>query len=257
MTTPPGPISLNTDAMNPDDGRFNLFWNPSQYAQRYFLHENGIKIMEFPADLTQHHLDRPMGSYTYKIEAWNVAGSTFSNEITVYVGNTTNPNPFQIWAEEAGNPDTDGSFRLQWSSIMNVQWYRLHQNGVMIMETLTFDVPIHVNSSGNFSYFVEAKLQDGTIIRSNDLVVVVQLDLSSNSSNSPNSNETSDIADIIMKFLNENGLTVGLGAGVAAILGVVIQALKKGKFKIKIPTNLSCGSAPANVDIDDFLDGNL
>ncbi len=268
VTQSPGAFTAWNDTITAD-GFITIHWTQASLAQKYYLIENGTRVMEFPVPQDQIRIQRPIGSYDFCIEAVNIVGSSFSNHLYLQVIQNLPPVPppsndqFTLWGENVEIPnDLDGKYRLMWKSYENVEAYKIFENNVSIAQTSNIGFDILKNSSGTFNYFVEAKFINGTVLRSMNWQVNVSLNNTNiNTDDKPTDtqNDGNDIAELIMNFLQQNGLTVGLTGGAAAILGVVLNSLKKGNFKLKIPTNLPSNNGPAidNSSIDDFLDGDL
>ncbi len=270
LTQQPESITAWTNASNPDDGFFIIYWSTASLAQKYYLIQNGQRIMDFLPPQNQILIQRPPGTYNFQIEAWNICGSTFSNFIPIEVQPQQQPpqNPlptnFHLWGENIESPeDSDGRFNLAWTSMENVEFYRIFMNNSEIAQTPNITFNFNANMSGEYRFYVEAKFFNGTVYRSNDFFVLVNLIKNSSATNDPKpsspNNSTDDLSSIILSFLQQNGATIGLGGGAAGIISILVNALKKGKFKLKIPKDLSSSTQQLSTggDIEDFLDGDF
>ncbi len=126
MGDPPGPLTAWSNAGIPDiDGDFTVSWTSSQGAVSYnlYVYDNYITEINGTVPLVESGLtdnsrifiDVPNGDYYYVVEAVNITGSTLSNNVHVIVNAPIPPGPFTVTAD-AGTPDADGKFNLNWTN---------------------------------------------------------------------------------------------------------------------------------------------
>jgi len=192
---PPGPFNLSSNAGTPDDnGAFNLNWTIAAGAQNYSVYEYSSYIMEINGSLTllgdgitalSHALsDYSDGTYYFIVVAHNDYGDTLSNCIEVVVG--IPPGGF-ILSSNAGTPDDNGAFNLNWTIAAGAQNYSVYQyssyiSGINGSLTLLVDGLSNISlvlsdyASGSYYFIVIAYNEFGSTL-SNCIKVVVEIPL--------------------------------------------------------------------------------
>jgi len=194
----PGNFLLSSDADEPDpDGAFNLTWTDSKGADNYSIYTYNSFITEINytigSPLSENAISPyPIsglsdGEYFYVVVAYNGTGETMSNCLKVTVGEETQelpPGAFSLWSN-AGNPDTDGEFRLSWSSSEGADEYSIYKSelyitqinlGVfLVAENALSSYPISESENGDYYYVVVAYNEFGNTL-SNCYKVTVEID---------------------------------------------------------------------------------
>ncbi|MFX1589379.1 MAG: ABC transporter substrate-binding protein, partial [Promethearchaeota archaeon] len=192
---PPGNFNLTTGAGTPDtDGNFNLNWTISANAQNYSVYQYSQFITKINGSLTPLILETvalslPLsgysdGTYYFIVVAHNEFGNTLSDCIDVVVQIPQPPGPFTLYSD-AGTPDTDGNFNLNWTISVNAQNYSVYQysqfitkiNGSLtplLLETENLTFPISGLTSGDYYFIVVAHNEYGNTL-SNCLKVSIQI----------------------------------------------------------------------------------
>ncbi len=189
----PGSVNIFSDADNPDtDGSFNITWSPSTYTDNYSLYVSSSVITQIDGSVTllldevndtsyqaTGYLD---GTYYFLVIARNGNGNTNSSNIMVNVEIEGLPSHFTL-SSNAGSPDTDGDFTLNWTPSTNADNYSLYSYSSLITEIngsltllldevsdLTYDVFDYTN--GTYFFAVVAKNVNGTRFSNNIQVIV-------------------------------------------------------------------------------------
>ncbi|MHA1274773.1 MAG: hypothetical protein ACTSQS_15230 [Promethearchaeota archaeon] len=142
MNPKPSPFLLKSDADNPDpDGDFVLIWTESYDFENYSLYQydkpiteinNSIsKILEGAINNSFRITNLSEGIYYYIAVAFNKFGNSTSNCIKVIVFYP--PGGFSL-NSNAGNPDKDGNFILNWTSSKNADNYSIYVSNSYITE---------------------------------------------------------------------------------------------------------------------------
>ncbi|MHA1233035.1 MAG: hypothetical protein ACTSPQ_20605, partial [Candidatus Helarchaeota archaeon] len=139
----PGYFILSANAGNPDsDGRFDLTWTSSDYANNYSIYQYNSTITEINGSITL--IDEGVTSLIYPISglengthyfiviAFNNFGNRSSNCISIDVL-VAPPGPFKL-SSNAENPDTDGSFTLTWNKSLGADNYSVYWSYYPITE---------------------------------------------------------------------------------------------------------------------------
>lgn len=234
------------------DGRIKLNWTYAENATNYELYEDEYLVANVPSSQRTYELIKTVpGTYQYRVRAVGPTGFRDSNFVII----TTDlfPGAFSLWSYEAGNPDQDGQFTLQWGESLNAEYFEVYENRRLIqtVNQATRSLQISVNRSGVYEYYVCAKNSRG-IFNSNNISITVSL--GTNQTGNPNQN--SGNFDNILKVLQENAGLIAGGTVAATIIGTILKVLKgrKGKIKVKIPKTPLDGSIVSN---DDFFDSDL
>ncbi|MHA1681877.1 MAG: S8 family serine peptidase [Promethearchaeota archaeon] len=121
---PPADVVLTINATNPDiDGIYSLNWTATG-ADNFTLYEYSSNITAENGSLTTIATGLTNNSYImskasngtwwYAVVAVNASGRTLSNSLDVNV-HLEIPGQFNLSTTDAGNPDTDGIFYLNWT----------------------------------------------------------------------------------------------------------------------------------------------
>lgn len=182
---------LSSTVGSPDqDGRFDLTWTTSNYADSYGVWRHTSVITEINASVTWIGLtfncywnvsDYLAGIYFFIIEAQNEYTNTTSNCVSVTV--QEEPGAFTL-SSTAGNPDSDGDFQLQWTAADRADNYSVYQhtspitviNGsVSLLQASITDLFYDILHSNNGTwYFLVVAFNEMGNTSSNCLSVTVQ-----------------------------------------------------------------------------------
>lgn len=146
---PPGAFILYSNAASPErDGNFNLFWSTSSGANNYTVYfsdsytynmeHDGTNLTNRINVLTLPITRKISGESYYMVIAYNESGQKYSNLLQVSI--RIPPGPFDL-ETNADDPDTDGSFDLEWSASNGVEYYTVYVSDDKITE-LTTDTKI-------------------------------------------------------------------------------------------------------------------
>jgi hypothetical protein len=139
----PGTFTVSSDAGTPDgDGAFTLSWTAASGASNYtvFTHATPITTINGSvavvasglAGLSRQVTGLTNGTYYYAIVAFNVNGNSTSNCFGVTVM-LVPPAAFTM-TSDAGSPDPDGSFSLNWTSSAGATNYSVYAHDHYITE---------------------------------------------------------------------------------------------------------------------------
>jgi hypothetical protein len=194
LPNPPDDFTLSSDAGEPDlDGTFELLWSESFRAKNYSIYEYSSYITAINGSLTLlgdeiTDLDLALtgyldGTYYFIVVAHNNYGDTLSNCLEITVDIPTPPSDF-ILSSNAGDPDTDGIFDLEWtasSGAVNYSLYRYSHyiteinSSLMVLanEITGLDFALTGYENGEY-YFIAIAINDDGETLSNCLKVMVQ-----------------------------------------------------------------------------------
>ncbi len=197
---PPRPFSLaSPDAGSPDvDGHFNLNWGTSEGADNYTVYwdttpftkytgAQNILIDELYVFTTPFSTSQE-GTYYFRVCAKNGTGETYSDTSYLQiVVDLPPPGSFSLTSPDAGSPDVDGQFTLNWgisegANNYTVYWdttsfttYTGSQN-ILIDELYVFTTPFSTSQEGTYYFRVCAKNGTGeTYSDTSCLQIVVDL----------------------------------------------------------------------------------
>jgi len=131
----PGAFNLSSDAGSPDtDGTFTLSWTPATNAINYTIYTYPTFISTINGSLTVvatglAGLSRSVtitanGTYYYIVVAFNTNGNRVSNCISVVIA-LPPPGHFTL-TTDAGTPDLDGIFYLNWTVASGASNYSIY-----------------------------------------------------------------------------------------------------------------------------------
>jgi len=184
----PMPFNLSTTANNPEPyGNYYLNWSISQYAINYSIYESNQSITELNntillakglTNTSYIFANKTNDHYYYVILAANEYGNISSNIIDFEI--TRYPDSF-ILETDADEPDSDGTYYLNWSISLFADNYTLYEydkpiteiNGSLtVLDTVVnpYAYWIFGNSFGRYYYIVEAENQYGSTL--SNLIVV-------------------------------------------------------------------------------------
>jgi hypothetical protein len=159
------------------------------------------------------------------------------------------PGEFEIFST-ADNPDTDGKFRIFWSSSPRAKSYELYQNNTLV-ETIQagqeLSVNIHILVNGNYQYRVIAKNDFG---ETESDIKNVMVELSANKNDGGD-----DFFNQLTEFLSANGTTIVIVVAGGVVIAVIFK-MKGGKGKFKIIKDTASGSTGGSFD-DKFFDSEF
>lgn len=252
-TRNPEEFKLDSNAGAPDDdGAFNLYWSQSDKANVYDVYESPEYITDiYDRDVTkiENNLKtksysitgKTDGTYYYLVLGENNVSNVKSNCIEIEVEIPTSSSPAQspsptithyapgtfILSTDATSPDTDGKFKLTWTTSDGATSYEIYTYSSKITKiNSTIGQPINTTSglvhsltftTANTTYFIiVAKNSTGNTL-SNSLSVTVKFDFGAKSP--------------VEQFLEFLGTPAGI-ASVTAIsggaVGTTILAIKWG-----------------------------
>ncbi|MBY9016408.1 MAG: DUF285 domain-containing protein [Candidatus Lokiarchaeota archaeon] len=234
----PGTFTLSSNAGTPDsDGDFSLYWGTSARADIYSVYRHSSYITEINGSLTLLDSEITLnnfylsgysnGTYYFIVVANNTYGETLSNCEEVTVAILKFPPEDFLLSSTAGNPDTDGTFDLDWDYSIGANNYSVYRHSSYITEingsvTLLadeitdFSLSCSAYSSGTYYFIVVAHNNDGDTL-SNCIIVTVERE------DTPQNGPINGIPgfNIVLFF---------------AALGVSIALMAKKKYDIKYQT---------------------
>jgi len=191
----PGPFTASSpDAGDPDDdGIFTIAWTNSDGANYYDLYTYHKPITEINSSLTlidsnmvnnsRKMTELAAGAHYYVLAAYNTSGRTLSNNVLVDVlfpGDP--PGATTLSTSDAGTPDDDGTFTLDWTPSDGATSYSLYWSyntidtvgeGTLIESGLTNNSRVvHMSASGTYHFAIVAINASGSTL-SNDVTVDV------------------------------------------------------------------------------------
>jgi len=176
VSIPPGEFNLSANAGNPNrDGNFNLNWTISKGADNYSIYLSSSYIFQFSEsailfkdNLTYYSYfvsSLISGNYFFLVVAFNNYGNISSNCIQVIV--SIPPGEFNL-STNAGNPDRDGNFNLNWTMSKGADNYSIYLSSSYIFQINENSILIEKNLT-NYSYLVTS------LISGNYFYVIVSL----------------------------------------------------------------------------------
>ena len=172
---PPGPFNLSSTADDPDpDGTFNLNWEVSTGAHNYSVYYYTSYITDINGTVTLLESGMTLntklitgygdGFHYFVVVAINADGNCSSNCLEVIVGD---PPGLFILSSDATNPDTDGSFNLNWDPSLGAVKYSIYVSTKVITtiddnctlissDLIDITFPISGLSTGDYYYVVMA-----------------------------------------------------------------------------------------------------
>jgi hypothetical protein len=131
---------FSDDVEDNEDGIFTLNWTVSNYAENYSLYWSLSNITDiddpsvellYNGSETSFHIDGILEEddkyYYFNLISENQFGTNESNCINITVGYPgVIPEAFTLTSDDAGNPDLDGEFTLNWSKSTHADNYRLY-----------------------------------------------------------------------------------------------------------------------------------
>jgi len=144
LPAPPDDFTLSSDAGKPDlDGGFELSWEESFRANNYSVYIHSSYITEINGSLTllvDNITDLELtltgysdGTYYFIVVAHNDYGDTLSNCLEITVEIPTPPGEFTL-SSNAGDPDTNGNFDLEWTNSSGTLSYSIYRYSSYIKE---------------------------------------------------------------------------------------------------------------------------
>jgi len=189
----PGEFNLSSDADTPDtDGIFTLEWTPAIRANNYsvylysgYITEINSSVILLTAEITELTYIMSMymeGTYYLIVVAYNDYDDTLSNCIVI---NVKLPPARITLSSNAGTPDTDGEFTLDWTMALRADNYSVYSHSSSITkidgsltllanETIGLSLELTGYTHGTYYFIVVAHNQYGNNL-SNCLGVVVDL----------------------------------------------------------------------------------
>ncbi|TFG25152.1 MAG: hypothetical protein EU529_01840 [Promethearchaeota archaeon] len=164
----PGEFNLYLDGTSPSlNGSYTVYWDNSDGAENYTLYEHNSYISEVNDSLDNkfeglkalkyNFHNKQNGTYYYKVVSFNRWGNESSNCIQVEVKRAP-PGAF-VLSTNAGSPNINNSFTINWTVSQNAQNYSLYQNDTFIIEV---DDTIKIDEGlTNYSY-IFSDLANGT-----------------------------------------------------------------------------------------------
>ncbi len=120
------------------------------------------------------------------------------------------PNPFTL-TSTATNPDTDGSFSLQWTASVDSDNYSIYQNNVLLSSGITnLYYPITISVNDTYDFKVIACNVNGET-ESNEIIVIVAIP----------PEEPNLTPDLIPSF--NPLIIIGIIGGISAISAIIIR----------------------------------
>jgi hypothetical protein len=191
---PPDDFTLSSNAGDPDtDGNFYLLWTEAFRAYNYSIYSysniitniNGslILLADEVEGLNLAQIGYLNGTYYFIVVAHNNYGDTLSNCIEITVSLPALPGNF-ILSSTADDPDTDGSFDLDWTESERAITYSIYRHSSFITEingdlTLLADGITDLNlalngyQNGDYYFIIVAHNEQGDTL-SNCIKVKVQ-----------------------------------------------------------------------------------
>jgi len=190
----PEPFILSTNASDPDtNGIFKLTWGISDEAVDYSIYSSSSPITDITGSVTliaagvtalEYTItETTNGIYYYVVVANNAAGQTLSNYIDVTIG--IPPSEDFVLSSNAGDPDADGNFTLNWTSSSRANNYSVYLyssyiteiNGsltILIDETGDLTLPLTGYTNGTYYFIVVAHNDYGDTL-SNCIYITVAI----------------------------------------------------------------------------------
>ncbi len=182
---PPGPFSLTSPDAGTldDDGQFTLNWGISEGADNYTVYWDTVPFITYTGaqDILVDESDvnsapfstSQNGTYYFRVCAKNRTGERYSDAgfLQVIVA-LPPPGPFSLTSPDAGSPDNDGQFILNWgisegADNYTVYWdtvpfitYTGAQN-ILVDESDVNSAPFSTLQSANFYFRVCSKNETG------------------------------------------------------------------------------------------------
>ncbi|MGG7177533.1 cellulose binding domain-containing protein [Clostridium paraputrificum] len=209
----PSKSTLTVDNAN-SNGNYNLTINipKDSKATSYKLYENGVTIKTgvittSTQEISQSIINKPTGTYMYKVDLINNLGTTSSNNLTVYVNNTVVP-PVEVPVKGSISVDNlynKGDYKVTMNipSFSKAASYRLYENNKIVKTGDVANLALKVEEvftnkpSGTYTYRLDLINKDG-ITPSDEIKVTV----TSSEVNPPTSKVEVDFA-----ILNDSGNT--------------------------------------------------
>jgi len=230
----PGAFALNSNAETPDiDGNFSLLWGTSAKADNYSVYSHSSYITEINGSLTLladgitstnlYLSGYSNGTYYFIVVANNTYGETLSNCEEVIVAILKFPPEDFLLSSTAGNPDTDGTFDLDWTYSIGANSYSVYRHSSYITE-INGSVTLLADEIYDFTLLCSA-YSDGTYY----FIVVAHNDDGDTPSNCI-------VVTVLREVSPQNGLPEVPGFNlvlIVAALGVTIALVIKKKHDIK------------------------
>ncbi|TFF90673.1 MAG: hypothetical protein EU548_01810 [Promethearchaeota archaeon] len=175
----PTPFTLlSQDADVPDlDGLFTLNWTESTYADNYSLYWSLEEISDvsnpnvsllYNGTKLSYYVDELLGPYDdiyyFKTISENQFGTNESNCFNVTVGYPgLSPTSFSLSSEDAGEPDIDGLFTLNWTESTYGDNYSLYWSLEEISDVSNPNVPL-LYKGPRLSYYIEERIGEDDMI---------------------------------------------------------------------------------------------
>ena len=168
----------SSDAGDPNlDGLFLLNWTESTYADNYSLYWSLEEISDvsspnvtllYNGTELSYFIDEPLGDddliYYFKVLSENQFGTNESNAFNVTVGYPgVEPTSFTLSSSDAGDPDLDGLFLLNWTESTYADNYSLYWSLEEISDVSSPNVTLLYNGT-ELSYFIDEPLGDDDLI---------------------------------------------------------------------------------------------
>jgi hypothetical protein len=188
-----GPFTISSDADLPDiDGAFNISWTLSENAISYAVYRYDSYITEINGSLTMVSMDildlfyyvsgTPDGTWYFAVTAEGPTGANTTSSNNLIITVTNYPHPFSAWTN-ASDPDTDGTFTIEWETSDYATEYSVYEYSDYITEingsvTLIasdvsgFIVVIEDYVDGTYYFVVVANNSYGSMLSNNVIVVV-------------------------------------------------------------------------------------
>jgi hypothetical protein len=167
-TTP----TITTASYTDTDGNYSVNWIASAYATTYILEEDGVSVYN-GTNLTHLLTGKSDGSYTYRIRAWNINGtSNWSTALTIVVDNAKLPTVPTI-TTTAPYPYSGSSYSITWATSAYADKYILEENGIEIYNGTNTTYQFIGKADGAYTYKVKARNTNGTSSWNATLVITV------------------------------------------------------------------------------------
>lgn len=209
----PSKASLSVDNKN-SNGNYKLTIDipANSKATSYKLYENGATIKTGDVTnatqiITEDIINKPTGTYMYKVDLINNSGVTSSNNITVFVNNNVVP-PVDIPLQgsiSVDNPNNSGSYKITINipNFSKATTYRLYENDKIVktgdVATLSMNIVEEFTNKpqGTYTYRLDLINKDATTPSSNLKVIVTGSEV----------NPPSSDVDVNFAITNDSGNT--------------------------------------------------
>jgi|GEM_PF-787108 len=170
---PPGAPSITTTPCTGTDSSYSINWTASNYVVNYILEENSVVIFNNTnTSLIYTFAGKPDGTYTYRIRAWNINGtSSWSTAVTIIVDIAKMPSVPSITTTSYTN--TAGSYSINWTTSAYATKYTLEENSIEVYNDTTLTYSFTSKSDGIYTYRVKTWNINGTSSWSSSVTIIV------------------------------------------------------------------------------------